>query len=232
MRGSLYMPDGRLRSATAVPGKSDVRDDMIYSAVVLAHGGAGVQKSFTVPQGQAIPSLKGSTITLAQAHHTLFTEATTNVAQAGQLGAAIGDASVRSIGLRLEAAPVKQDGSVDTYGATQQELAEVTSKVYFQFKIAGKIQTQGPVPSFPANGGIFGSLAVTASGAARSLATNGALGVPKKLKLPILISRTDTIEGVVGVAGSAALVFRTTTGEGAASLLMVELQALVKGDVR
>lgn len=231
-RGSMMLPDSRFRSPTAVADKADVRDENIFSAVVLAHGGAGVQKTFTVPQGQAIPSLKGSTITLAQAHHLLFTEATTNLTKAGEMGSSIGDASVRAIGLRLEQAPVLTTGAYDTYGASLQDAADVAAKVYFQFKVAGKKQIEGGVPAFPAMGGLFGVVSTTANAATLGLVTNGALGVGRKLKLPILIARNDTLEGVVGVAGSASLAFRTTTGAGAESLLYVELLALVKGDVR
>lgn len=227
--GSIYLPDARGRSATAVAGKSDLRDENIYSAVVLAYGGAGQQKAFTVPQGQTIPTLKSSSITVAQAHQLVYTELTTNLTQAGQLGAGIGDASVRAIGLMLEAAPIVYPAGTDSgWGATNQEAMDVASKVFFQFKIAGKIQIQGPFTLFPAPGGIFGFMTSTAAVAL----TNGAMGLPRKMRVQIPIQRTDNLEGVIGVAGSASLVFRTATGAGAASLLWVVLYANVRGDVR
>lgn len=232
MAGQFMFPDARFRSPTAVQGKADVRDENIFSGVVLAHGGAGVQKTFTVPQGQSIPSLKGSTITPAAAHHLLFTEATTNVSKAGEFGSSLGDASVRAIGLHLEQAPLLQDGSYDTWGASQQEYAEVAAKVYFQLKIGGKKQIEGRFDHFPAAQGLYGTLVTTATAAGRGLVNNSPLGQPRRLKLPILIARNDTVEGVVGVAGSASLTFRDTSGAGAESFLMVTMHSLVKGDVR
>src|ERR1700682_3618374 len=100
MQPRLIVPDARFRSPTAVAGKSDFRDEHVYSAIVVAHGGEGIQKVFTLPQGQAIPELKGSAITAtANAHQLTFTEATTNMNKAGELGSAIGDASIRAIGV-------------------------------------------------------------------------------------------------------------------------------------
>lgn len=234
MQGALYMPDGRFRSPTAVPGKADVRDDHVYSAIVLAHGGTGQQKIFTNPQGQSIPALKGAAITVAQTHQLTYTEVTTNLTQAGQLGSAIGDASIRAIGISLEQAGSipGAGGTLNAWGATQLEATDVASKVFFQFKIASKIQIQGPIWAFPAAGAIFGSMSTTSNDLTRSLVSNGANGLPRKLRLPILVARTDTLEGVVGVAGASSLVFSTTTGAGQATLLTVMLYALVKGDVR
>lgn len=233
MQGSIMFPDARGRSATAVAGKADVHDDHIYSAIVLAHGGTGQQKIFTNPQGQSIPSLKGAAITVAQAHQITYTEVTTNLTQAGQLGSAIGDISVRAIGISLEQAGQNPSaGTLNAWGATSFEALDVASKVFFQFKVSSKIQIQGPTWSFPAAGGVFGVIATTANNVTQSLVTNGPNGLPRRLKLPILIARTDNLEGVVGVAGSASLVFSTTTGAGQASLLTVMLHALTKGDVR
>jgi hypothetical protein len=223
-----FFPDSRLRSATASSSQSDYRDENIFSSIVLAHGGGGQQKTFTVPQGQTIPALKGSTITVAQAHQVAYTEQTTNLTQAGQLGASIGDASIRAIGLMLEQAPVDTSGNIQAWGATQLESMDVASKVFFQFKVAGKVQIQGPTTLFPAPGGIFGFTTSTVT----AVLTNGPMGVPRKLRMQIPVARTDNLEGVIGVAGSATLAFRTTTGAGAASLLWVVLAANVRGDVR
>jgi len=229
MQGQLYMPDGRFRSSTAVAGKADVRDENLFSAIVLAHGGQGQQTIFTNPRGQPIPALKGSAITVAQAHQTTYTEVTTVMTKAGEFGSGIGDVSIRAIGATLEVAPQNPtDNSISAWGATLLEAADVASKVFLQFKIAGKKQIEGPIWSFPAAGGVYGANVMTAG----SLVANGPNALPRKLKLPILVARNDTVECVVGVAGAASLVFRTTTGAGAASLLTVMLHSLVKGDVR
>lgn len=225
-----YFPDSRLRSSTAAGGQSDYRDENVYSAIVLAHGGGGQQKTFTVPQGQTIPALKGSSITVTPAHQLSYTELTTNLTQAGQLGASIGDASVRAIGLMLEQAGTSADGvgTINNWGATQLESMDVQSKIFFQFKVAGKVQIQGPTTLFPAPGGVFGFTTFNGSAAL----TNGPMGMPRKLRMQIPVSRTDNLEGVVGVAASSTLAFRTTTGTGASTLLWCVLAANVRGDVR
>lgn len=229
MNGDMLFPDARGRSSTAVPGKAAVRDDHVYSAIVLAHGGTGQQKIFTNPQGQSIPSLKGSSITVAQVHQLTYTEITTNLTQAGQLGNAIGDAAIRAIGISIEQAGFNNSsGAINAWGATQLEVTDIASKVFFQFKNSSSIQTQGPVWAYPAAGAIYGNSVVTAS----SLAANGPNGLPRKLRLPILVSRTDNLEGVVGVAGSASLVFGVTSGAGQATLLTCMMHVLVKADVR
>jgi hypothetical protein len=56
----LFLPDASLRSPTAVQGTSDMRDENVFSALVLQSGGAGNQTLFTNPRGQAIPSLRGA----------------------------------------------------------------------------------------------------------------------------------------------------------------------------
>lgn len=231
--GSMYFPDGRFRSPTAVPGKADVRDDNLYSAITVAHGGTGQQKIFTNPQGQAIPTLKGAAITIAQAHQITYSEITTPLTQAGQLGSALGDASIKAIGIAIEQAAMTPAGAINAFGATQYEACDISSKVFFQFKLASKVQAMGPIWAYPAPGAIYtGGMGATISGQAFAVATNGPNALPRKLKLPILISRTDALEGVVGVASGASLAFSTTTGAGQATLLTVMFHALIKGDVR
>jgi hypothetical protein len=233
MAGGFLFPDARGRSATAVAGKADVRDENVYSAIALAYGGTGQQKIFSNPQGQTIPALKGSSITVAQAHQITYSEVTTNMTQAGQLGSAIGDASLRAIGISIEQAGINPtNGALNAWGATEFEATDIASKVFFQFKNASKVQTQGPIWAYPSAGGIWANMASAVSGVVPSIATNGPNGLPRKLRLPILVARTDTLEGVVGVAGGASLVFSTTTGAGQATLLTVMFHALVKGDVR
>ncbi len=227
----MYLPGGR-RSATAVAGKSDVRRENVWGSVVLAHGGATTAKMFTVPQGQTIPSIKGSSITVAQAHQLTHSEVTTNLTKAGAIGSAIGDLAVKSLSLVLEHAPVSEAGAASTWGAGQLELADVQSKCSFQFKVGGKKQAEGTLWMFPAAGGISGAISTTANAMFNSVVTNG-FGKPRSLgQLPIQIDRDDNVEGVVGVAGGSALVFRTTSAAGAASLLTCWLDCIVRGDVR
>ena len=104
----VQIPRGA-QSPTAHKGKSDFRDDVIYSSVVLGNGGTGSQKMFTVPQGQNV--LRMASAAQTESHQLTHSELTTNLEKAGELGAAIGDASVRSISLILEAASQKSNGT-------------------------------------------------------------------------------------------------------------------------
>lgn len=197
MAGNFLMPDNRFRSPTAIEGKSDMRDDSIYSALVIGKGASGQQKLFTVPQGQAIPQMGDFAKATLPAHHKIYTEVTTNLTKAGELGSSIGDASIRSIAITLEQKGINPaDGKLTTWGASQYETAEILSKFFFQFKVAGKTMTQGPIWMYPAGGGAVGSIATAAL--TSSNVSNGMPVGGKRLKLPILIARTDTIEGVVG----------------------------------
>jgi len=236
----LLLPDASLRSPTAVPGRSDIRDENIYSAIVLQHGGAGQQQLFTVPRGQAIPRLAGAGITVPTSNHQVnYTELTTNIMQSGQLGSSIGEASVRAIGLNIENAYVAGSqhgaataGDLNTYGAGQQEINEILGKCFFQFRVAGKLQNQGPAAFYPASGGAIGAISSTGNSVVASALSNGLPGSTRRLKAPILIARTDTVEGTVGVAGGDALVFSVTSGIGQPVLLWCNLFAAVKGDAR
>lgn len=225
----LLLPDARFRSPTAVEGKADMRDENIYSAVVVGHGGAGQIKVFTVPQGQAIPRL--GTVGAPAPHQAVFTELTTNLTKAGELGSSIGDASIRNIGITFENAAYDAAGAPRNFGMTQFEVNDVLSKTFFQLKIAGKLQIQGATHMFPASGGAFGSVSTTEAAVTVSQVTNGWPGALRRLKLPILVARTDTVEGVFGVAGGASLEFSNPTN-GQNSLIWFNLHALVKGDVR
>ncbi len=230
----LLLPDASLRSPTAVPGRSDIRDENIYSALVLQHGGAGQQQMFTVPRGQAIPRLAGSGITApTSAHQMNYTELTTNILQSGQLGSSIGEASVRAIGVEIENAYVTAaSGALNTYGAGQQEISEILGKCFFQFRVAGKLQNQGPLTFYPAPGGAMGAVSTTGNAATVSFLSNGLPGSLRRLKAPILIARTDTVEATVGVAGGDSLTFSVTTGIGQPVLVWCNLYSAVKGDAR
>jgi hypothetical protein len=238
----LLLPDASLRSPTAVPNKSDMRDENVLSAGLLQHGANGTLSMFTVPRGQPIPRLAGAGITApTSAHQTTYTELTTNLTQAGQTGSGIGDISVRSIGVTIEngyysGAAIATNQGLNAYGAGSQEVSEILGKCFFQFLVAGKLQVQGPAFLFPAHGAVFGGAAVATTAAATSAVVgsqnNGWPGAGRRLKLPILVARTDVLEGRFGVAGGDSLVFSVTTGVGQPVLVWANLQAAVKGDAR
>lgn len=233
MAGKFILPEARFRPGTAVQDKADVRDENVYSAVVLTHGAAGNVKCFTIPQGQTIPQLKGSAITATtNAHQTTYSEATTNLNKAGEFGSGLGDASVRAIGVSIEQAYYDGSGALNTYGAGQQEKAEILAKCSFVLKVGGKDQIRGPMFMFPSAGGMQGSIGTTESGVTVAVVNNGLPGNLRRLKLPILIDRSDTVEGICTVAGSASLTFSVTSGAGQPCLVWFNLLSLVKGDVR
>jgi hypothetical protein len=111
-------------------------------------------------------------------------------------------------------------------------MQELVGKVFFQFRIAGKLQNQGPVWNYPSLGGAFGSIGTATPGGTMANLSNGWPGSSRKLKLPILVARTDTVEATVGVAGGDSLVHRTSVSAGQPYLLFVTLGASVKGDTR
>jgi hypothetical protein len=113
-------------------------------------------------------------------------------------------------------------------GRHQFEACDIASKVYFEFKNASKTQIKGPVWAFPSAGGIYGSIASTANDVTQSIVNNGAMGMSRKLRLPILVARSDNLEATIGIAGSASLVFRTADGAGAATLVTVMLGVLLR----
>jgi len=233
----LFLPDASLRSPTAVQGTSDMRDENVFSALVLQTGGAGNQTLFTNPRGQAIPSLRGAAIAATpNQHQSTYTELTTNITQSGQLGSSIGDASFRAIGITIENAYYgPTTGLMNAYGAGQQEVAEILAKTFFQIRIGGKLQVQGPVLAFPASGGLYGGISasgIAAPGAVQASVNNGWPGSMRRLKLPILVARTDTVEATYGVAGGSSLVFSTPATPGQPTLVWVNIHALVKGDAR
>lgn len=229
----MYFPTGA-RSATAVPGTSDIRDENVHTAVVVAHGGGGSTKLYTVPQGQAIPELKGSAITAtANAHQTTYTEATTLLQKAGELGNNVGDAAIRNIGIAFEqAAYTASSGAARAFGMTQFEVADTLAKTYIQMKVGTKDQIQGGSWLFPGHGGANGSIATTGNATTVAIANNGVLGQGRALKTPILVERRDTLVAVFAVNGTATLAFSVTGSDGQPSLVFVNCFASVRGDVR
>lgn len=233
----LILPSA-VRSPTAVAGKSDMRDENVYSSLVVAHGGSTSNKVFTVPQGQTIPQIKGPAVTPTQAHHLTHSDLTTNITQAGQLGSGIGDCSFRAIGITIEPTPYPAGAgaggaaALGAYGAGPTEMAEILNKTFFEFKVGGKTQSKGAAFMYPSVGGLFGSVATTGNASTVGILQNGWPGTPRKQKLPILAGRTDVLEGIVGLGNGASYSFSTTTGGGQETLLWVTLLTLVKGDVR
>lgn len=230
----MLVPAANFRSSTAVQGKSDVRDENVFSSLVLAHGGTGSAKLFTVPQGQGIPELKGSSITATtNAHQTSYTELTTNLTKAGELGSAIGDAAIRAIGIDYETAAYTAATGVNrTFGMTPFEVADVSSKCQIELKVGGKKQIEGPVKYFPQLGAAFMSFSTTANGATVGYGQNGMLPVGRKLKTHIPVGRTDALVVEWRVAGSQSLAFSNTGTDGQPSLAWVNLHSTIKGDVR
>lgn len=225
----MLFPDAKFRSPTAVDGKSDMRDENVYSSVVVTDGGQGNTSAFTVARGQPIPVLGDATA--VQAHQRIYTELTTNISQNGQLGAAIGDSAFRAIGITIEQGYYDASGVLNTYGAGLQQVSEILAKTFFQLRIAGKLQIQGPSLFFPASGAAFGSIATGsgATGAVAAVANNGWPGALRRLKLPILVGRTDTLEATYGVAGGSSLEFGETAQP---TLVWFNIFAAVAGDAR
>jgi hypothetical protein len=222
----LLFPDAQLRSPTAVSGTSDMRDENVYSAVVVTNGAAGSTNVYTVARGQTIPKLGSATVA---SHQATYTETTTNITQNGQLGAAIGDAAFRAIGITIEQAYYDASGALNTYGAGQQEVAEILAKTFFQLRIAGKLQIQGATMFFPSSGAAFGSVSSSsASAKVAGVLNNGWPGSLRRLKLPILVARTDTLEGTFGVTGGSSLTFSANQP----TLVWFNILSAVSGDAR
>lgn len=242
---ALGLPGPSFRSPTALAGQGDYRDIFVYSSIVAAYGGTGTQRAFTAGIGQAIPAMKGSSITLAAVHHLTHSKLTTNLSKSGEVGADNGDVAVRSIGIQIEPAPIKGTTAAqwtavgyDDYGATPQDVAEFCNKVSFELKVGGKAQITGPVTLFPGLGGMVGgvSLSTTANNVNRALGlmANGSVisGGKKFYKFPISIARNDVLVGEFEAANGSTLGFVYTSGAGQETLVTVVLGCLTRGDVR
>lgn len=228
----MLFPDPRLRSPTAVPGKSGGRDENIYSAIVVGHGGAGTQKLFTVPEGQAIPRLVGAGIAPTAQHLLNHTKLTTNLGKAGEVGSAIGELSIRSIGMGFETGYVDGSGVLNTYGFGQQETSEVMAKTFIIFRISGTKQIEGPTSFFPTPGAVFGSVSTTEATTTVSYLNNGWPNGGRRLKVFLPAARTDQLEVEFGTAGGVTLTFSVTTGVGQSSLVWCNLWCGVMADAR
>lgn len=228
----MLFPDPRGRSPTAMPGQSGGRDENIYSAIVVGQGGAGTQKLFTVPEGQAISRLVGSGIAPTAQHLLTHTKLTTNLGKAGEVGSAIGELSIRSIGMGWETGYYDVNGLLNTYGFGQQEASEVTAKTFLIFRISGTKQIEGPTQFFPAPGGVQGPISSTRNNAVLAPLLNGQPGSGRRLKVYLPAGRADQLEIEFGTAGGVTLTFSVTTGVGQCSLLWCNLWCGVMADVR
>lgn len=228
----MLFPDPRGRSPTAAPGQSAGRDENIYSAIVVGHGGAGTQKLFTVPEGQAIPRLVGAGIVPTAQHMLNHTKLTTNLGKAGEVGSAIGELSIRSIGVGFEQAYYDSSGVLNTYGTGQQEQAELMAKTFIIFRISGTKQIEGPTSFFPTPGALFGGSASTANNKTVTFMNNGWPNGGRRLKLFLPAGRADQIEAEFGTGGGVTLTFSVTSGVGQSSLLWCNLWCGVMADVR
>lgn len=241
---SGYIPAGS-RSSTAVDGKSDFTDQNLYSSIVLADGGSGSMKLFTVPQGQPIPELKGTaTLATANAWQMTHSKLTTIIEKAGELGKGIGDAAVRGIACHLEQAKIPSTGVLPTttsaWGATDADVVDVLSKASLELRVSKKPMFTSPIWALPTMGGAAGALAIgsAANSTAMTKNTLTTIGVPgsiRRLRAHIPVERQDTLEAEFEVAGNASLSFRETgssSNPGAPTLFYVLLPSTLRGDVR
>lgn len=228
------IPGPKFRPQTAVPGQTDARDEIVFGALVVANGASNYGKMFTVPQGQAIPELKGAAVTATnQSHQAIHSELTTNLEKAGEFGSGLGDAAVRGISLCVETAGISNAGAYNAYGACPTDVAELLSKTYFQFKVGQKIMTQGPTLTFPAWGGVASSSSTTANASMAGFALNGnALLGGRRLRIPIQISRIDIVVGILGFGNSSAFVGTNSATYGQPFLVWCILNVLLGADVR
>lgn len=229
-----FVPAG-VRSATAVAGVSDMRDENIYSSALLQNGGAGPISLFTVPKGQAIPALRGAASAAStNAWQTTHGDHSTSLEKAGELGDGTGDAAFRGIALHLEQARITDaaGGGISAFGATQLEIADLGAKAAFELRVGKKPMFKSPFFALPTVGGAVGSMASTINNAVYDTSTNGRPGSIRRLIRHIMCSRRDTLEGVLTVANSAVLAFRSAAADGVPCLLWCLMPSNVRGDAR
>jgi len=230
------VPAPTFRSPTAVENESDLLDQNIYSAFLVANGGNGTQRVFSVATGGSIPQMLGSTVAPTNAWQLSYSDLTTNLTKPGELGSAIGEGAVRAIGITFEQAGITPaTGAQTSYGMAQYEVADALRKLSFEFQIGQKRQIVGAVHMFPGFGGVGGSVSTTGNAQTASIAVNGMLGSGRRLKYPIEVARTDTIAGIFTCGAGSSLLFSNTTttaGNGCPSLIWVNLLTTVAGDVR
>lgn len=228
----MLFTDPRFRSPSAAAGQSGGRDENIYSSLVLGSGASGTNKMFTVPEGQQIPRLMGSGIAPTAQHQLTMTKLNTNLGKAGEVGSAIGELSIRSIGIGFETAYYAVGGALNTYGMGQQEVSETMAKTFLIFRISGTKQIEGPTQFFPAPGAVFGGISATTNNQTTAFLNNGWPGGGRRLKVFLPAARTDQLEVEYGTAGGVSLTFSVATGVGQSSLVWCNMWCGVMADVR
>lgn len=226
------------RSATAVDGVSGFTDQNIHSSLLLQDGAQGNGKMFSIPQGQAINAMKGATI-IAPANNgwqLTHSRLTTIMEKAGELGNGIGDINIRAISMHIEQASNLATGlppvSPNSYGATDQEIAEICAKVSIELRVGKKPMFNGRVADLPSMGGVNASVA-TGTLAKYQVSTLGQPGLIRRLRSQIQVARNDTMVVDVEVASNSTLNFRETgVTTGAPTLLYCVLPSFVRGDAR
>ena len=221
------------RPSTAVQGIGDSHDDNIYSSLLLAHGGVGTQTIFLAGIGSPIPQITGTAITTANlpGHYQNYTPVTTMIQQSGQLGNAVGDFSIRAVGVTIDqTAYTAGTGAVRVWGATGFEVSDICSKVRMEMKLSNKRRILGPLWSYPQMGGPMGF--TVASGAA--FVQNSLFATGRRIASKFEVARNDTL--TVDVTADAALAFSdtvfTTTHVGQATLVWVLAVGTANSDVR
>jgi hypothetical protein len=221
-------------SPTSAPGLMDAVDDHIYSAGVFADGAANALSLFTVPIGQTMVTSKGATIvdTTWPTHYKgAQTELHTSMEQAGQLGQAQGDASIRAIGVTVDQASiVRATGLYSAYGATPFEVNDLTSKVWFELTITRKRKSMGPLFLYPNLGTAAHSGPSTTANATTVGYSQIGFGGGRKLKVGIGIGKNDT--PVAKFSPTATLDFNTSDTVGQPVLFWCVLFANVAREVR
>jgi len=213
MASNFLVPTPDFRSPVAAPGQSGMRDDHVYSAVLVGHGSAASVNAFAQGQGGPIQSM--GTVTGATASQTTFSLTTTNLSQSGVVGSNIGDIGIREIGIQVQqayAAGASTGLSLSATGADQQGMVQITSKMSYQLNLVNKPMNQGPLFAYPSPGGTFGSTAVastsaTQAGIVNSVVSNGVPGKPRRLEVVLAISRIDTIQAIFAVGAGDTLSF-------------------------
>lgn len=213
MGSNFLVPTPDFRSPVAAPGQSGMRDDLVYSAVLVGHGAASSVNAFAQGQGGPIQSM--GTVTGTTAVQTTFSLTTTNLSQSGVVGSNIGDIGIREIGIKIQQASyvgASTGATLSTTGADQQGAVEITTKMSYQLNLVNKPMQQGPLFAFGSPGDVFGSQAVastsaTAAGIVTSLVGNGVPGNPRRLEVVLAISRIDTIQAIFAVGAGDTLAF-------------------------
>jgi hypothetical protein len=221
-------------SPLAVPGKTKILDDHLWSSIVLQHGGQGQAKLFTNPEGTDIYKVHGSSITAStQAHHDKHGQHSTNLSQSGQLGNEIGDVTIKKLGIFYEQAGHTAAGAYKAYGFTPSDIADILAKCTIVIKVGGAEYGKGPVGLYGQLSGVIASISTTETGQTLGFGSSGPIGMGRSVsQVPIQATQTDLLKVEFNVANGASLDFYTTSGEGQPGLFRLEAHIVSSGEVR